>query len=258
MSKDTDKLGNPLALLTAAEASKTPEGQKAIADVATGVKVLFVVAGTFFIGKYAYGQFKIYRAKKYANNNAGSPDLVAAAIIHDSFKRFEFPGVLSFVLPSFNYSTDESALYDIATRVTNVKGVSSAYKILFDRNLFFDVQEGLDTDEMKTFWNIINATQNNTEKDLYPIGSKLFAADRQGIRINKAIQDASGQWSGTNELFGNFALNKEVGEVIANGKWVDPGTRVETNYYIIKDCNFFGLGCEHGVVLQNQVTDKQF
>lgn len=259
MKTPTNKsLSNPLVVASAIEASKSPQGQKVVSGVTNGMKVLFVLAGTYFIGKYAIGQYKIYRAKKYANNHAGSPDLVAAAIIHDSFKRFEFPGVLSFILPSFNYSTNESALNDIATKVTNVKAVSEAYRILFNRNLFFDVQEGLDTDEMKTFWNIINATQNNQDGALYPIGSILYAASRSGIRINIAEKDKNSKWQGTNVLFGNFGLNEEIGEVVANGKWLDPATNLETNYYIIESCNFFGLGCKTGVVLQNQVIDKSF
>lgn len=257
-AKYNKKLSNPLAIATVASSD---EGQKAIGNTLKGVQILLVVAGTFMIGSYAWNQFKKWRAEKYANENAGNPNLIAAAIIYNSFSRFEAPGILSFLLPSFDISADEDALYNIASKVTNVKAVSDAYKILFDRNLVFDTQNGLDSQELQTFWNIINAPQQNNDTSTpYPIGSILYSANRDLI-INTAEKNENEIWEGTNILFGQFQLNDEVGKIVDTGKvtlnMTEDESLVGQVYYIIEDCNWLGFNCKNGVVVHSQVRNKE-
>lgn len=255
----TTQLGNPAAVMVAGEFAKSTEGKKAINGITNAAKVLLIVGGGVLAGKYAYSKYKAYRADKYARTNAGNPNLVAAAIIYNSFTRLgpSESSLLSLVLPTFNISTDEEALYEIASKVTNAQAVGEAYSILFDRNLFFDIQDGLDSEELQTFWNIINSPSLNEDTTtFYPIGSTLFVAKRNGITVNKAIQDPQGNWSGTNELFGQFQLNEELGKVVAHGQWLNEETNLPENYYIVEKCLLWGMGCDTGVVLQSQVRNK--
>ncbi len=244
-------LGNPAAVAIVSSVASSEQGQEAIGEIGTALKIVFIAGGVLLTGKYAHSQYKKWNANRYARNNAGDPDLIAAAVIYESFSRFEFPGVLGFLLPSFDVSADEAALYQIASKVTSAKAVAKVYKIVFDRELHTDIKNGLDTQEMQTFWNIINAPENNTETSLYAIGSKLYVAKRNGISVNIAEQNANLEWSGTGNLYGNFQFNDEVGEVIAHGDFNGE------NYYIVEDCNFFGFGCKQGVVLQNQISNDK-
>lgn len=251
-------LSNPVALATIASSK---QGQKAIGQGLNALKVLLLVGGGIFAANLAYNKYKEYRAEKYARNNAGNPNLIAAAVIYNSFTRFDFPGPLGFLLSSIDISTDEAALNNIATQVTDIQAVSDAYKILFDRTLFFDTQNGLDTEELQTFWNTIKAPNTNNSTTAYPIGTKLYSAKRQGLNIiNTAAQDASGNWHGTDTLYNNFSFNELVGKVIATGI-VDANDALFAGqrYYIVveiigENCLFT---CNKGVVVQSQVTNKQ-
>ncbi|WP_044398815.1 hypothetical protein [Lacinutrix sp. Hel_I_90] len=243
-------LGNPALIAVAS----SKEGQNAIGQGINALKYVLIIGGTIFASKIAYDQYKKWRAEKYARDNAGDPNLVAAAVIFNSFSRFEFPGVLGFLLPSFEISANERALYDIASQVESVKAVSKAYKILFDRTLFFDVSKGLDTQEMQNFWNIIKAESTNTDTTTqYPIGSTLYVADKSGILVNEAIQDQNGNWSGTNNLYGKYSYKQVVGKVIAIGVFENE------NYYIVQQIRFSQCltNCQIGVVLQSQVDNVQ-
>ncbi len=249
-------MSNPLAVATVANSK---EGQKAISNTTNAIKTLFIVGGAVWSLRFAWTKYKEWRSEKYANENAGNPNLTAAAIIYNSFSRFEPTGFLSYILPSFDISTNEAALYNIAAQVNNVQSVAEAYSILFDRNLFFDVQDGLNTEELNTFWNIINAPDNNVDTDtFYPIGSKLYAANNN-LLINKAVFE-NGKWKGTNELYGQYGINDLVGEVVAHGKVSnedegDPNL-VGQNYYIIKECGLFKIWCNDGVVVQSQIRNS--
>ncbi len=252
-------MGNPLVLTTAVTALSSDEGQKAIGQTANALKVLVVTAGIYFTGKFAIKKLKEVRARNFANENAGHPDLTAASVIFKSFKRFSFPGFLGFLLPTFDISTDESALNNIARKVTNVKSVSDAYRILYDRNLFQDVTGGLDTEELQTFWNFINSPSQNLDvKTTYPIGSVLYAAVKKGITVNIAEQDVDNTWKGTNKLYKKIQGGEVVGEIVSLGIWSHEEGRQE-NYYIVKDCwnNAWDWNCKYGVVFQHQVTNEK-
>ena len=247
-------LGNPAALIAVSETGKAlaPAAGKAVDK---GVDFLdrnakpilvfsLIAAGLYFGPKW----YKKWRAEKYANENIGNPNLTAAAIIYSSIKRLEPQGLLSWLVPEINYWTNENALNQIAAdpRI-NIKSVANAYKIMYDRNLASDVQNGLSTNELNEWYGILNSQGGNEQTTLYPIGSKLYVA-KPSIVVNKAIKK-NGIWEGTNTLFGRFNFNEKVGTVVANG------FHQGENYYIVEDCNFIGLGCETGVVLQNQVID---
>ncbi|MCF2875428.1 MULTISPECIES: hypothetical protein [unclassified Tenacibaculum] len=251
-------MGNPLAIPVAASVVNSKEGQKAIGQGVNALKVVFLVLGVAAGLRYVNIQYKKLRANNFARENAGNPNLTAAAIIYESFTRIGFPdsSFLSMLIPSINISTDEAALNDIATRVSNVKAVSHAYYILFDRNLFTDIRKGLGTDEIKTFWGIINSSsQNENVSTLYPIGITLYCADKNGITVNKAEKD-NGVWKGTDEYYDQLKFGEKVGKVIANGVFTHSDNRKE-NYYIVEDYFFAIPFTKTGVVLQHQVTNKE-
>lgn len=260
-----EQLSNPAAIATIASSK---QGQAFIGDALNAAKWALLIGGVVLTGRYVYGEYKDYRADKYARDNVGDPNLIAASIIYESFTRIGFPeaSFLSWIIPEMDISTNENALNNIANQVTNVKAVSDAYKILFDRTLSKDLQNGLDTEELQTFWNLINSSQVNNDTSIYPIGSLLYVASRQGITVNKAIEDQNGYWIGTGDLYRNLERNELVGEVIAHGKvtqnMIDingDANLVGQNYYIVKEVRFNQCltNCKVGVVVQEQVTNTQ-
>lgn len=252
-------MGNPGALVVASQIASTKGGQKAISEGAAAAKWVFIGLGTYFVGAYAWRRYKKLRAERYANENAGDPHVVAAAIIHSSFTRlFDGSSFLSLLIPDINIWTNETALYKIATQVKDVKLVSYAYNILFDRNLFFDVKKGLSTSEMRNFWAKINAPTNaGSSGELYPKESKLYCAVRSGITVKRA-EKKDNKWKVTNRLYDNFKHGEYMGKVIATGIYKHSDGRKE-NFYIIeaRDWDMLGIFYEKGFVLQHQVTNKK-
>lgn len=245
--------------IAANEIAKTEAGKKVTSAAVNALKFAFIIGGVYLGGSIAYKSYKKYRAEKYAQENAGNPNLTAAAIIYNSFSRFELPGFIGSLLPSFNISTDEDALNAIATQITNVKDVANAYKILFDRTLFFDVQNGLSTDELKTFWNIINAGATNTDTTtIYPVGTRLYVASKSGITVNEAVNQ-NGNWKGTNNLYGNYNYNDLVGDVIYTAKVPQGMQHAGEQYYIVKQVRFNQcvFNCQYGVVIHSQVNNQK-
>lgn len=258
-------MSNPLALATANQLVSSKQGQKAIGNAASALQYLAIGVGLYFTGKFAWGKFKEVRAKNFANQNIGNPDLIAASIIYESFTRIGFPAssILSFILNERNISTDEASLYQIASEVTNIKSVANSYKILYDRNLMQDLQEGLSNKEAQSFWKILKSPQFNNDTDtLYGIGLMLYSAVKgKEIRVNKAVQQANGKWEGTNESYGNFKNGELIGAIISNGVYKnDKGE--EENYYVVEQTLWQAAidgspfnSKNTGVVLQHQVTD---
>ncbi|WP_272151403.1 hypothetical protein [Tenacibaculum aiptasiae] len=251
-------MGNPLAIAAATNVVNSKEGQKAIGQGVNALKWLLIGLGLIAGLKLANSQLKKLRASNFARENAGNPNLTAAAIIYESFNRLGFPdsSFLSMLIPSINISTDEAALNDIATRVSNIKAVSHAYYILFDGNLFTDIRKGLDTEELKRFWGIINSSsQNENVNTLYPIGSTLYCADKNGITVNQAIKE-NGVWKGTGHFYDKLKFREEVGDIIAHGVFKHPDGR-EENYYIVEAYFLVIPFTRTGVVLQHQVTNEK-
>jgi len=257
-------MGNPLAITAATTVVNSKEGQKAIGQGVNAVKVILLGLGVIAGLRYANSQYKKLRASNFARNNAGNPNLTAAAIIYESFTRIGFPesSLLSMLISSINISTDEAALNDIATKVSNIKAVSHAYYVLFDRNLFTDVRKGLDTAELKRFWGIISSnSKNENVTTLYPIGSTLYCADKNGITVNQAVKE-NGAWKGTGVFYDKLKFREEVGKVIAHGVYTYKDKRKENyktkeNYYII-EAYFWSLPFTRtGVVVQHQVTNEK-
>ncbi len=257
----TKGLSNPIVAATAVStALDSDQGKKAVGQAVNAAKYMLFAAGLYAALRFANKKFKAARADAFARENVGNPNLTAAAIINESFTRIGFGSgnLWSYLLPEFDISTDEAALYEIASKVTNIKAVSEAYKILFDRNLFEDTRNGLDTKELQKFWDIISSPDRNTNNNiLFPIGSTLYCAAKTGITVNIAKKDASGNWKGTSTLLENYKFGEEVGEVVAHGVFVDPNGHKE-NYYIVKDCFLlWKFNCKTGVVLQHQVTNEK-
>ncbi|WP_282021192.1 hypothetical protein [Tenacibaculum aiptasiae] len=256
--KTNKGMGNPLVIAGATNIVNSKEGQKAIGQGANALKVIFLVLGVAAGLRYVNIQYKKLRAKNFARENAGNPNLTAAAIIYESFTRVGFPesSFLSMLIPSINISTNEGALYDIATKVSNVKAVSHAYYILFDRSLFTDIHKGLDTEELKKFWGTISSTsQNQNSTTLYPIGSTLYCADKNGITVNQAEKE-NGVWKGTGHFYDKLKFGEKVGDIIAHGSFEHPDGRKE-NYYIVESYFFAIPFTKTGVVLQHQVTNEK-
>lgn len=219
---------------------------------------IIATAGAMALLFWGPSVYKSWRAKQYARNNAGSPKVIAAGIIANSLIRFEFPGALGWILPDISISTNEAALFQLATQIESYKEVSDAYYILFDGALDQDIQQGLDTQEMQTFYQILKAKGTNQSNETYAVGSTLYCAAKAGIQVFKAAKVGNG-WNGTSELYGNFQFNEEVGKVIAHGI-VPQGDRNGNDgqkYYIVENCFVFGIGCSTGVVLQSQIINRK-
>jgi hypothetical protein len=252
--KTNQGMGNPLVIATVANSK---EGQQAIGQgvntLKYGLMVVGVIAGSVFLNK----QYKKLRADRYARENAGNPNLTAAAIIYESFTRIGFSesSVLSMLIPAVNISTDETALYEIATKVTNLKAVVQSYSILFDRNLFTDVRQGLDTDELKRFWEIISSPATNNTTTLYPVGSTLYCAVKEGIIVNQAAK-INGVWKGNEHLYDELSFREKVGDVVAHGVFTAADGNQE-NYYIVEAYFMAFPPQKTGVVLQHQITNKE-
>lgn len=243
-------LNNPLAI---ASIANTKEGQKTIQQGTVAARYIIMTLGIGVTLWYANKQFKKLRAKRFAEENVGNPNLIAATIIYSSFRRLEMPTFVSLIFPDITYSVDEDQLNEIASQITNVKAVSDAYRILFDRNLVQDISSDLSTDEALTFWNMINSPTTNTTQTLYPLGSDLYTVSVR-TTVNKAVKDEHGNWKGTGELYGNFKKNDLIGQIVDHGVWThEDGT--QENYYIVEKCIIWGIGCDTGVVLQHQVTN---
>lgn len=248
------------AIAVANTIANTEEGKKAIGQSITAAKYLTLGIASVFVFRFANSKFKELRADRFARRNIGNPNLTAAAIIYEAFTRIGFPpsSLLSYLIPSVNISTDEAALFAIASKVTNVKAVSEAYSILFNRNLFEDLRKGLDTKELKKFWEIISSPSRNTNQtQLYPIGTDLYSASKTMITVNIAEQ-INGKWKGTGRLYKTFKFGEEIGEVIAHGVFKKPDGTKE-NYYIVKRyfISFPFPILKTGVVVQHQVTNEK-
>ncbi len=243
-------LSNPAVAAALAPAANT--AVKGAGDfISKNAKPILLAAGATALVVFGPKAYRNYRAKKYANANIGNPNLVAASIIFASFKRFKFPGFIGLFVPDINISTDEDSLNRIASDPkTHIKEVARAYKILFQRNLAQDVQQGLSTKELRTFYSLLQSKPINDDKTLYPIGSTLFVAKKPHITVNEATKQGN-SWKGTSFLFGNFNFNEKVGKVIANGIWNGE------NYYIVEKCGLGPFFCNTGVVLQHQVTNEK-
>ena len=262
-------LKNPIAAASVlSTVLDSKQGQETISEAKVVLKWGFVILGSVLVGKYAWSKYKEIRANNYARQNAGNPHVIAAGVIYESFSRFgKDLGMLSWFLPEINIYTDETALNNIALQIKDVKLVSKAYKILFDRELFTDIRKGLSTSEMQSFWNRINAKDQNTSSTLYAIGDNLYTAFKNGISVNQA-EEVNGVWSGTKELYDNFKYNDFIGEIIDNGEYVytedtklsngtfiAAGTKV--NYYIVEDYFWFSIKWKKGVVIQPQVSNNK-
>ena len=262
-------LKNPIAaatMLTTVLDSK--QGQETISEAKVVLKWGFVVLGSVLVGKYAWSKYKDIRANNYARQNAGNPHIIAAGVIYESFSRFgKDLGMLSWFLPEINISTDETALNNIALQIKDIKLVSKAYNILFDRELFTDIRKGLSTSEMQSFWNRINAKDQNSSSSLYAIGDNLYTAFKNGISVNQA-EKINGVWKGTKELYDNFKYNAFIGVIIDNGEYVYTedtklsngmiiGAGTKVNYYIVEDYYWLSFNWKKGVVIQPQASNKK-
>lgn len=209
------KLGNPLVIAGAMEASKTNAGQKAITDTTNAIKIAFLVAGGIFLTKYGIRQYKKYRARKYAEENAHRPEVQASVMLHNSM----FSGTLDilgfqFTIPD---GTDEGTLNRLALQVDSLEEVSKAYKILFDRVLLLDVQSELNSEELHTFFNRLQSqgTDEVTPEGKvkpYNIGEPIWCRNKQGVVLKKAVFE-NDRIKVTDESKGRYGYAEKIGVV---------------------------------------------
>lgn len=248
------QLVNPVttAIVGAKAANKTSDF---ISNNGKGILITLATVGAIY---YVPKQWKKWRAERYARANIGKPHVTAAAIIHESFAKVGFKsGLFSYLLPEFNIYTDEAALMNIASRISNIQLVAKAYKILFDADLFKDTTNGLSTSELNTFYNAIGAATHNDDPQLensYLIGDLLYCAKKPSIRVPQVTQQEDGAWITTEKLYGNFTHKDLIGQVIALGIYEPENKR----YYIVKSCAFLGFWCDYGIVWADQVTNEEF
>lgn len=243
-------MNNPLIA-----AAAVSEGAAVVKDNFKPIVLTALAAAGLYFGPKLY---RNWRASVYARKNAGSPALVAASIIYNSFTRFEFPGTLGWILPDIDFSTNENALYDIARQVGSYKEVSDAYYILFGRTLDKDIQNGLDTEEMQTFYSILKSQQLSTDTTVYQNGTTVYCAVKAGMQVGQ-VERTQNTWVPNGELYDNFQFNETVGKVVDTGI-VQPGDANGNDgkrFYIIEDCLAFGVWCKYGVVLQEQILNKK-
>lgn len=239
------QLSNPAAAITTAKTADF------ISSNGKGILLtLGIVGGLYYLPKW----YKKNRAERFARQNIGHPDVTAAAIIYESFTRIGYrSGLLSLILPEFDIAADEAALYDIASRVTNIQSVANAYYILWDRNLLVDTKNGLSTAELQAFFDLINAPNHNPMSidEHYYIDDKLYCAKKAGIRVPTVEKQADGSWSTTDKLYGNYEHNQYIGRVVTFGIHAPENKR----YYIVKWCAWITSWCYYGIVWQDQVTN---
>ena len=224
-----------------------------------------ITGGIYFGGKYILNQIKESQRKRFINDNFANPDLQASTIIYKALGFNEID--LGVFLPTIEFSlfTNETELLKIANKVTNIKNVAIIYQKIYDRNLLDDVQKGFNTSELNAFWQRLNQGTVNTDTTVYAICSKVYSAVKSdNLQINSAEKDEKNKWFGTNKLYGNFSNQDYLGEVVSTGIYVNPDNANDVNnnkrYYIIEEtrptqCLF---NCNYGVVLQFQITNKEF
>lgn len=209
------KLGNPLVVASAVEASKTDAGQKAIKDTTNAIKIGVLVAGSIFLARYGYSQYKKFRARKYAKENGHKPEVQAAVMLHSAM----FSGTLDilgfeFTIPD---GTDETVLNNLALQI-DLKQVSDAYKILFDRTLLFDVQNELTGSELQVFFNRLKTQGADVQTPAesiqpYLVGETLWCRNKSGLVLKRADID-SGKIEVSDESKGKYAYGEEIGKVV--------------------------------------------
>ncbi len=209
-----DKLGNPLAVMAATEVLKSDEGKKAVQDTFTAVKVIVVAAGALFVGKLAYKYYKKWRSKKYARENADKPEVQIAlmfyhAMIGDTFNVLGW----EFDIPN---GTDEAMLNELALQA-DLLSVAKAYKNLFDRELFEDVNSELDSEELKVFFNRLKTKGSDTTTPAeklkpFPVKTPVYCRNKNGITLLRADFE-NGKIKVTNENMDYFQYAKRVGVI---------------------------------------------
>lgn len=237
-------LGNPLAVAAA---------DKGVTFLTNNWKPVVLTLGTIGVLYFGPKWYRKVRAKNYANNNIGNPNVMAAAIFYNSFTRIGFAdsSFLSYVFPEINLWTDEDSLYNIAHQVSSLNEVAKSYNILFGRVLFNDLHSGLDSDEMSNFYTIIRQGSHNQSTQKYLVGDKLYCAI-QRISIPEVEQKNDGSWVETGRLYDNYQYRDYVGTIYYNGYLEEENK----HYYIISYCTL--IGCfDWGIVWQDQVTNLE-
>lgn len=257
-------LGNPAAAIVATKSVEklTPaindtiiEGNKRMGkthdfmlkNAVPVVVTLAVVAGVYFGSKW----YKKYRVKKYARENIDNPDVQAAGIFRKAFVKFEPEGVLSWFLPQINIWTNSNELMKIARSTSSLKNVAKAYSILFDGDLYKDIQNGLDSSDLKEFYATINGTSGNPAiKVRLAKGDKVFSAKKgETLKVYKAEWDSkANKWKQIGELYGNFEFNQEIGKVHASYNY-----SAESVYYIVERGTIFK---DYGLVWDNTIKNR--
>ena len=210
------KLGNPAAVVLAKELANSSQGQKQLQNASNALKLILIVGGTVFASRLLYAQYKKHRAKKYLNENGHRTEVLAALMLHNAM----FSNTVDIL--GFNFSfpdgTNEDVLNQMALQISDVNLVSKAYKIIFDRNLIFDIQSELSSPELIAFFNRINTSgsDDTTPPDeLVPYykGETVFVRNKNGVTTRKGEKQDNGAWRITNDSMGYFEYAESVGEI---------------------------------------------
>ncbi len=214
----TDKMGNPIALISATEVAtdvaKTDAGQKMISDTFTAVKVIVLVAGGLFVAKYGYNQYKKWLGKKYARENAMKPEVQVALMFYNAMIG-NTVNFLGFEI-EFPNGTDENTLNKLALQC-DLLSVAKAYKILFDRELIGDVNSELDSAELQTFFNRLRSKGSDTttpteELKAFPTGTTVYCRNKNGITLLRA-DFKGGKVKVLKQNKGNYEYGEEIGTI---------------------------------------------
>ncbi len=246
-----------MAVMAVSEVARTDAGKKAINDTVTALKVAILVAGGIFIAKYGYGKYKIYRAKKYARENGNKPEVQTAFMLYNAMIGNTIDlGFFEIDIPN---GTDESTLNYLALNCDFIS-VSKAYKTLFDRDLLTDVNNELDSAELRVFFNRLRSkgsdvTTPTAKLQPYPVNTTLYCRNKNGITLLRA-DEKNGVVKVTNENMGNYEYGKEIGTI----KKIVKNTDGEIFYMIDrawKNDYLFGYGyANHRDVLNKNPDTK--
>lgn len=170
---------------------------KVMLGTVTGLVVTYV----------AYKEIKKYRKRVYIEKNLGNYNLIAAMVMYKSMHRISKPVFpFNLLISSIPDGTDEAALFNIATKVTNIQEVAKAYRIVFDVSLADDINSELTNSEMVRFYNtIINkSTYTGSTTAIYPNGTPIYVLNPNGLTVY--------------DVKGNYLAHKDFGEHIG---WVE-------------------------------------
>ena len=210
-------LKNPAAVMAATEFAKSDTGKQTIKAGTDALKIIFVGAGLFFAGKFAWSEFKKYRSNKYLTDNANKREVQIAVQMYATM--FTLPRDIGWFNVTLFDGTNEALLNQLARHDVDLALVSQAYKIIFDKVLIKDVNSELSDTELYAFFNNVNTGGSDTTTPpaaLIPYlkGERVFVRKTQGnVVTRKGVKQSNGAWLITNDTRGSFPFAHDIGTI---------------------------------------------